>query len=85
MRYEREKYQSEAPVIILRISTFLSLVIHSASTFCHRPLSRHLDRCVRMIQKESRDRNGGNLYYVLCHNANYIPYAQIQQTAMPSL
>ena len=28
------------------------------------PLSRHLDCCDRMIQKESRDSNGGNVYYV---------------------
>ena len=26
-----------------------------------RPLSRHLDRCDRMIQNESRDPNGGNV------------------------
>ena len=31
---------------------------------CHRPLSRRLDRCDRMIQNESRDPFGGNVYYV---------------------
>ena len=30
----------------------------------YRPLSRRLDRCDRMIQNESRDPNGGNVYYV---------------------
>ena len=30
----------------------------------HRPLLRRLDRCDRMIQKESRDPNGGNVYYI---------------------
>ena len=30
----------------------------------NRPLSRRLDRCDRMIQNESRDPNGGNVYYV---------------------
>ena len=30
----------------------------------NRPLSRRLDRCDRMIQNESRDQNGGNVYYV---------------------
>ena len=30
----------------------------------HRPLSRRLDRCDRVIQNESRDTFGGNVYYV---------------------
>ena len=30
----------------------------------HRPLSRRLDRCDRVIQNESRDPVGGNVYYV---------------------
>ena len=30
----------------------------------HRPLSRRLDRCDRMIQNESRDPFGGNVHYV---------------------
>ena len=30
----------------------------------HRPLSRRLDRCDRLIQNESRDPVGGNVYYV---------------------
>ena len=30
----------------------------------HRPLSRRLDRCDRVIQNESRDPFGGNMYYV---------------------
>ena len=29
-----------------------------------RPLSRRLDRCDRVIQNESRNPNGGNVYYV---------------------
>ena len=31
----------------------------------HRPLSRRLDRCDRVIQNESRDSFGGNVYYVI--------------------
>ena len=31
---------------------------------CNRPLSRRLDRCDRVIQNESRDPFGGNVYYV---------------------
>ena len=36
------------------------------STTCvsYRPLSRRLDRCDRVIQNESRDPFGGNVYYV---------------------
>ena len=30
----------------------------------YRPLSRRLDRCDRVIQNESRDSFGGNVYYV---------------------
>ena len=30
----------------------------------YRPLSRRLDRCDRIIQNESRDPSGGNVYYV---------------------
>ena len=30
----------------------------------NRPLSRSLDRCDRVIQDESCDSNGGNVYYV---------------------
>ena len=30
----------------------------------YRPLSRRLDRCDRVIQNESRDPDGGNVYYV---------------------
>ena len=30
----------------------------------YRPLSRHLDRCGRVIQNESGDSNGGNVWYV---------------------
>ena len=32
--------------------------------FHNRPLSRRLDRCDRVIQNESRDPFGGNVYYV---------------------
>ena len=35
-----------------------------AHTLFHRPLSRRLDRCDRVIQNESRDPFGGNVYYV---------------------
>ena len=30
----------------------------------HRPLSRRLDRCDRVIQNKSRNQFGGNVYYV---------------------
>ena len=33
-------------------------------SFVYRPLSRRLDRCDRMIQNESRDPNGCDVYYV---------------------
>ena len=33
-------------------------------TMYNRPLSRRLDRCDRVIQNESRDPFGGNVYYV---------------------
>ena len=52
----------------------------------HRPLSRRLDRCDRVIQKESGDPNGGNMCSfsgatgtsLVRHNARYVPYAQIR-------
>ena len=36
----------------------------TCTTWQHRPLSRRLDRCDRVIQNESRDPFGGNVYYV---------------------
>ena len=39
------------------LSTTVQLVMY-------RPLSRRLDRCDRVIQNESRDPFGGNVYYV---------------------
>ena len=50
----------------------------------HRPLSRRLDRCDRVIQKESGDPNGGNMCSFslatgtsrVRHNADYVPCAQ---------
>ena len=44
-----------------KINTRLSPVLRLAY---HRPLSRRLDRCDRVIQNESRDPFGGNVYYV---------------------
>ena len=52
----------------------------------NRPLSRRLDRCDRVIQKESGDPNGGNMCSFsratgtsrVRHNAHYVPYAQIR-------
>ena len=38
-------------------SIFYNVTLH----LHHRPLSRCLDRCDRMIQNESRDPNGGNV------------------------
>ena len=53
---------------------------------CHRPLSRRLDRCDRVIHNESGDPNGGNMCSFLgatCtsrvrHNADYVPYVKIR-------
>ena len=52
----------------------------------YRPLSRRLDRCDRVIQKESGDPNGGNMCSFswatgtsrVRHNADYVPCAQIR-------
>ena len=52
----------------------------------NRPLSRRLDRCDRVIQKESGDPNGGNMCSFswatgtsrVRHNADYVPCAQIR-------
>ena len=52
----------------------------------YRPLSRRLDRCDRVIQKESGNPNCGNMYSFsgatgtsrVRHNAHYVPYAQIR-------
>ena len=52
----------------------------------HRPLSRRLDRCDRVIHNESGDPNGGNMCSfsgATCtsrvrHNADYVPYAKIR-------
>ena len=38
---------------------------HIAGETPNIPLSRRLDRCDRMIQNESRDPNGGNVYYAI--------------------
>ena len=39
-------------------------LVPSCATVHYRPLSRRLDRCDCTIQNESRDPNGGNVYYV---------------------
>ena len=52
----------------------------------HRPSSRRLDRCDRVIQKESGDPNGGNMCSFsratgtsrVRHNARYVPYAHFR-------
>ena len=52
----------------------------------HRPLSRRLDRCDRVIHNESGDPNGGNMCSfsgATCtsrvrHNADYVPYTKIR-------
>ena len=61
-------------------------VIHIIIGMFNRPLSRRLDRCDRVIQKESGDPNGGNMCSFsratgtsrVRHNAHYVPYAQIR-------
>ena len=52
----------------------------------HRPLSRRLDRCDRVIHNESGDPNGGNMCSLsgatctsrVRHNEDYVPYAKIR-------
>ena len=46
----------------------------------NRPLSRRLDRCDRVIQKESGDPNAAICvrFSRVRHNAHYVPYAQIR-------
>ena len=48
----------------LELSTLFTPAIIVIQLFSHRPLSRRLDRCDRVIQNESRDPFGGNVYYV---------------------
>ena len=76
---------SLCPVHKCRSSTFIFLVgLYSSRRY--RPLSRRLDRCDRVIQKESGDPNGGNMCSFsgatgtprVRHNAHYVPYAQIR-------
>ena len=63
-----------------------SLTLQVVYWAIHRPLSRRLDRCDRVIQKESGDPNGGNMCSFsgatgtsrVRHNARYVPYAQIR-------
>ena len=45
-------------------SGFVSDLFTSSRSSGHRPLSRRLDRCDRVIQNESRDPFGGNVYHV---------------------
>ena len=47
-----------------RRSRVTSSARRSSSPTRHRPLSRRLDRCDRVIQNESRDPFGGNVYCV---------------------
>ena len=44
--------------------TWLGNLNRSMLRAMHRPLSRRLDRCDRVIQNESKDPFGGNVYYV---------------------
>ena len=46
--------------LFVTFSRFFSL----SCSIPQRPLSRRLDRCDRVIQNESRDPFGGNVYYV---------------------
>ena len=46
------------------IGQTLNNVCTLSTALAHRPLSRRLDGCDRVIQNESRDPFGGNVYYV---------------------
>ena len=47
-----------------RCGILYCIVLSFICSALYRPLSQRLDRCDRMIQNESRDPNGGNVYYV---------------------
>ena len=61
-------------------------ILFGPMTVHYRPLSRRLDRCDRVIQKESGDPNGGKMCSFswatgtsrVRHNADYVPCAQIR-------
>ena len=67
-------------------TTSLGFFLDAMKVAFNRPLSRRLDRCDRVIQKESGDPNGGNMCSFswatgtsrVRHNAHYVPYAQIR-------
>ena len=42
-------------------SVIFAVRINHTQNSSHRPLSRRLDRCNRVIQDESGDSNGGNV------------------------
>ena len=49
--------------VYLTFCSYLRVLLR-IQNFYNRPLSRRLDRCDRVIQNESRDPFGGNVYYV---------------------
>ena len=68
----------------LNIETVREIIPHfhaAGHIVAYRPLSRRLDRCDRVIQKESGDPNGGNMCSFswatgtsrVRHNADYVP------------
>ena len=50
--------------ILVKSTSLPPLINLQQSVQLYRPLSRRLDRCDRVIQNESRDPFGGNVYYV---------------------
>ena len=52
--------------VCVNIDVFLALLYyHDQDAKSYRPLSRRLDRCDRVIQNESRDPFGGNVYVTM--------------------
>ena len=53
--------QRNCVVELVHFPTFVGVIIDYYDGLCHRPLSRRLDRCDRVIQDEVGDSNGGNV------------------------
>ena len=81
---EKKKIQLYTLALVININ-YYKRKSEQSHIQLYRPLSRRLDRCDRVIQKESGDPNGGNMCSFsgatgtsrVRHNARYVPYAQI--------
>ena len=63
---------------------YILCTLQHCHIYIYRPLSRRLDRCDRVIQNESRDPFGGNVYYVTMqrsthyHQMGLSPHSRLQ-------